>query len=186
MKFFNKFKVKLKERKKKLLEKRLKKQTKHFQLGNHLAKAGIAIQTHILSRGLFRSTLVVNLILTVFFLLFFAKKQGFTLPYVILILILVWTLVFAIFLGLIWLAFYLFLDLRIFNRKLSMEEVLPDFLYLAATNIRSGMTVDKALWFAVRGMLSKNKLRDPRMKRLKLVVGTSTRYDNFKLLNLYK
>jgi len=44
----------------------------------------------------------------------------------------------------------------------------------------------KALWFAVRWMLAKNKLRDPRMKRLKLVVGTSTRYDNFKPLNLYK
>jgi ribosomal protein L13 len=45
----------------------------------------------------------------------------------------------------------------------------------------------KALWFAVRGMLPKNKLRDPRMKRLKLVVETTTRkYDNFKPVNLYK
>jgi ribosomal protein L13 len=39
---------------------------------------------------------------------------------------------------------------------------------------------------AVRGMLAKNKLRDKRMKRLKLVVGTTTQYDNFKPLNLYK
>ncbi|HRX64260.1 MAG TPA: 50S ribosomal protein L13 [Candidatus Absconditabacterales bacterium] len=44
----------------------------------------------------------------------------------------------------------------------------------------------KALWFAVRGMLPKNKLRDSRMKRLKLVVGTTTKYDNFKPVNLYK
>jgi len=44
----------------------------------------------------------------------------------------------------------------------------------------------KALWFAVRGMLPKNKLRDPRMKRLKLVVETTTQYDNFKPVNLYK
>ncbi|MCF7834737.1 50S ribosomal protein L13 [Candidatus Gracilibacteria bacterium] len=44
----------------------------------------------------------------------------------------------------------------------------------------------KALWFAVRGMLAKNKLRDSRMKRLKMVVGTTTKYDNFKPLNLYK
>ncbi|HKL44365.1 MAG TPA: 50S ribosomal protein L13 [Candidatus Absconditabacterales bacterium] len=44
----------------------------------------------------------------------------------------------------------------------------------------------KALWFAVRGMLPKNKLRDGRMKRLKLVVDTTTKYDNFKPVKLYK
>lgn len=44
----------------------------------------------------------------------------------------------------------------------------------------------KALKLAVRGMLPKNKLRDQRIKRLKLVVWTSTRYDNFKPVNLYK
>ncbi len=44
----------------------------------------------------------------------------------------------------------------------------------------------KALWFAVRWMLPKNKLRDARMKRLKLVVDTTTKYDNFKPVNLYK
>ena len=44
----------------------------------------------------------------------------------------------------------------------------------------------KALWFAVRGMLPKNKLRDSRMKRLKLEVATTTKYDNFKPVNLYK
>jgi len=44
----------------------------------------------------------------------------------------------------------------------------------------------KALWYAVRGMLPKNKLRDSRMKGLKLVVDTTTKYDNFKPVNLYK
>lgn len=44
----------------------------------------------------------------------------------------------------------------------------------------------KALWFAVRWMIAKNKLRDSRMKRLKLVVGTTTKYDNFKPLNSNK
>lgn len=44
----------------------------------------------------------------------------------------------------------------------------------------------KALWYAVRGMLPKNKLRDARMKRLKLIKGTTTKYDNFKPVNLYK
>ena len=39
---------------------------------------------------------------------------------------------------------------------------------------------------AVRGMLPKNKLRDARIKRMKLIKGTTTKYDNFKPLNLYK
>ena len=34
------------------------------------------------------------------------------------------------------------------------------------------------LWFAVRGMLPKNKLRDSRMKRLKLFTTTTAKYDN--------
>ncbi len=33
---------------------------------------------------------------------------------------------------------------------------------------------------------SKNKLRDARIKRMKLIKGTTTKYDNFKPLNLYK
>lgn len=45
---------------------------------------------------------------------------------------------------------------------------------------------EKILKEAVRGMLAKNKLRDKRIKRLKLIVGTTEQYDNFKPVNLYK
>jgi len=44
---------------------------------------------------------------------------------------------------------------------------------------------EKVLFFAVRGMLAKNKLRSHRMKRLKLTEGTTTKYDHFKPVNLY-
>lgn len=44
----------------------------------------------------------------------------------------------------------------------------------------------RVLETAVRGMLTKNKLRDKRMKRLKIVVGPSVTYDHFKPVNLYK
>jgi large subunit ribosomal protein L13 len=36
---------------------------------------------------------------------------------------------------------------------------------------------EKALWFAVKGMLPKNKLRDKRLARLKLFVNDVTPYD---------
>jgi len=44
----------------------------------------------------------------------------------------------------------------------------------------------KALRYAVRGMLPKNKLRDARMKRLKIEKTTTTKYDHFTPLPLYK
>lgn len=39
----------------------------------------------------------------------------------------------------------------------------------------------KVLWFAVRGMLPKNKMRDSRMKMLKMFVGEMTKYQNLPL-----
>lgn len=44
----------------------------------------------------------------------------------------------------------------------------------------------KLLTKVVKGMISKNKLRDKRIKRLKLVVWTTTKYDHFKPLTLSK
>lgn len=59
---------------------------------------------------------------------------------------------------------------------------------LKSMKLREVMKKDptRVLTLAVKGMLSKNKLRDKRLKRLKIMVGTSTRYDNFKPVNLYK
>ncbi len=52
---------------------------------------------------------------------------------------------------------YLYLTLRIDKRKNSVEAVLPDFLQLAAANVRAGMPIDQAMWQAARpefGLLS--------------------------------
>lgn len=42
----------------------------------------------------------------------------------------------------------------------------------------------KVLWYAVRWMLSKNKLRDKRMKRLKMEVWATNKYTHFKPVNI--
>lgn len=157
MKLFKKLKERVKRKKKKLLERKLKKRTRHT-LDSYLSKAGLTIHKHVLSGWMFKICLIINLVITAYFLFFFVTKREYPLPYIIFIILIIWLLVFFLFLALIWLAFYLFLDLRIFKRKLSIEEVLPDFLFLTATNIRSGMTIDKSLWFAVRprfGVLAK-------------------------------
>lgn len=52
---------------------------------------------------------------------------------------------------------YSYLMLRIEDRRMKMESVLPDFLQLASANVRAGMPIDRALWFAARpefGLLS--------------------------------
>jgi len=146
------------ERKKRILEKKLGRRTKHFVLGDYMQKAGIAVDPHLMSRLLFKAVLIINVILTFYLVFFFASEKGYSFAYIFLVMVVLWALAFFLFLGVVWLGFYLLVDLRIFKRKLDIEELLPDFLYLTATNIRSGMTIDKALWFAVRprfGVLAK-------------------------------
>ena len=57
-----------------------------------------------------------------------------------------------------YLLLYIFLLLKIDAREREIEKNLPDFLQLASANIRAGMTIDQALWFAIReqyGILAK-------------------------------
>jgi len=54
--------------------------------------------------------------------------------------------------------FFFIIDLKIYNRKKSVEEVLPEYFQLVAANIGSGMPIDQSLWLAIRpqfGVLSK-------------------------------
>ncbi len=52
---------------------------------------------------------------------------------------------------------YAYLDIQIFKRTKAMEDVLADFLALFNDNLKTGMTIDKALWRAIKpefGVLS--------------------------------
>lgn len=54
--------------------------------------------------------------------------------------------------------FFFIIDLKIYNRKKSVEDVLPEYFQLVAANIGSGMPIDQSLWLAIRpqfGVLSK-------------------------------
>jgi len=129
-----------------------------IDLNRYMAKAGINIHSSLLSKNIFRFAIALNLMFSVYLISFFAFKEGYQLSYISVIFFIVWVVAFFVLLALMWLGFYIFLDLMILKRRLDLEEVLPDFLYLAATNIRSGMTTDNALWFAVRprfGVLAK-------------------------------
>ncbi len=52
---------------------------------------------------------------------------------------------------------YVALLLKADSRRRRVEEVLPDFLSLSASNVRAGMTIDQAMWYAAKpefGILS--------------------------------
>ena len=77
---------------------------------------------------------------------------------IVLLTILTWTVLFAIIYLLSMLLTFGYLDIQIYKRTSQIEEVLPDFLQLTAANISAGMTIDRALWLAVRprfGVLAK-------------------------------
>lgn len=78
--------------------------------------------------------------------------------YVIVQVIASWIVILPAIIIMIWGVFYFAIDMKIYNRTKQLEEVLPDFLQLTSANINAGMTLDKALWYAVRprfGILAK-------------------------------
>ncbi|MGV8141510.1 MAG: type II secretion system F family protein [Candidatus Woesearchaeota archaeon] len=65
-------------------------------------------------------------------------------------LLFIWTLIFAVAYLLGALTIFVYLDLRMHQHVRQIEESLPDFLQLASANISAGMTIDRALWYAIR------------------------------------
>ena len=148
--------LKVKKQKEKA-EKRKERKTKH-SLKYFLTKAGIEIDSKKVAIRVFNITIVINLILSAYLVYFFSRSVEYTLTYIIVIMIVLWVLAFALILFVLWIMLYVMLDFKMMQRRLSLEEVLPDFLQLTASNIKSGMPIDQALWYAVRprfGILAK-------------------------------
>lgn len=161
MKFFEEFKKRrenmIRLRNVRLAKKKIKQLKKSYVEG-HMRKAGLYVSKYKLFSKLFNISLAINLLISGFLIYFFSTNYGYPVIYVITMTFFLWLILFFWLLLVVYLLFYLFLDFKIFKRKLEMEEVLPDFLQLTAANVRAGMPIDKALWFAVRprfGVLAK-------------------------------
>jgi|TARA_B100002003_G_C14054983_1_gene508009 pilus assembly protein TadC len=147
--------------KKKIREKAKKKekvQQRKHKMGFYIERAGIDLNIRKLSKTIFNLCVLINLVISFYLIYFFSTSLGITLNTLIIAIISIWALVFIIILFVLWVLFYVIIDVKIFKRKLTIEDVLPDFLQLTASNIKAGMTVDRALWYAVRprfGVLAK-------------------------------
>lgn len=68
--------------------------------------------------------------------------------------ILVWIVIYIISLivsyGVIFLLVYSLLSLKAEDRRNKVEQALPDFLLMVSANMKAGMTLDRAMWYAAK------------------------------------
>lgn len=148
----------LRKRYKKAQQKRITAQERRQKLKAYIGRAGLDIAPQRLFRIFFNIAVLINLLISAYLVYYFSVTYGITWGTVAMSMVALWVLVFVLLIFALWIMFYITVDLKIFKRKVGIEEVLPDFLQLTASNIKAGMTIDKALWFAVRprfGVLAK-------------------------------
>lgn len=116
----------------------------------HFDLAGIESTPQQVRRKIMHISVLITILFSLFLLYRFIVSKHISLLYGLLIVFITWTVVFAGVLLLVWLVFFIFVDLRIMRRRQVVEEVLPEFLQLTAANIRAGMSIDRAMWFAMR------------------------------------
>lgn len=115
-----------------------------------LNRAGVEAEPNVVYKRIFTISILITLLLSGVVMFIFAVKIPSTVAYLVTAILFLWTAGFLLILVLIWSLLYAYLDLQIFKRKVELEEVLPDFLQLTAANIRAGLPIDKALWYAIR------------------------------------
>jgi len=148
----------LKRKEKNQQEKKALIQERKQQLRFYLEKAGMDIDPSELSKKIFNINVFINLTISAALIYHFFTTSGITWTTIFVSLASLWVLVFFVLLYVLWALFYLAVDLKIYRRRLDLEDVLPDYLLLTASNIKAGMTIDRALWYAVRpkfGVLAK-------------------------------
>ncbi len=126
-----------------------KKFIRRKQLKEYLNKAGIEIKSDEVIKKLFNIGIIINLILSALILFYFSKSFV-KLKTVAYALVVLWVIIFVLILFSEWILLYIIIDYRIYKRKVEIEDVLSDYLQLTSSNIKAGMTIDKALWYAVR------------------------------------
>lgn len=142
--------------KKKIIEKRTKSQRKRF-FEDHIEKAGLDVKLSDVQKKIISNSIILafaELIL----LLAFNISSGVGVWKIIIDSFLILILGTVLNYNIIFLSFFIYIDIKIYKRKKDVEEVLPEYLQLVAANISAGIPIDQSLWLAVRpqfGVLSK-------------------------------
>jgi len=134
-----------------------KRTSKRHLLETYLRKAGFdMIEPSKIRKRLIRSSLIAAI--GVFIMAFvYSLMLNMSAINVIIYSLSFGAMIFGLVMVAAWTLLYVYLDVKIFRRKQSVEDVLPDFLQLTSANISAGMPIDKAMWLAIRpqfGVLS--------------------------------
>jgi pilus assembly protein TadC len=119
-------------------------------LEQRLLLAGVGSKARTFKKVMIQASVVLAILVSAYIMFIYYVKGGHSPVYLGLIGVGVLMGGFIVSMILLWLGLGVVLDLRMFNRTKQIEEVLPDFLQLTATNVRAGMTIDRALWLAIR------------------------------------
>lgn len=127
-----------------------KKQGRKRNLIKFLDQAGMSVNLQDFEKKAFASLFIIFSLISMYFIYqFLIVEKAFFIDTLV-FMIMIWVFIFLPGLFLVWLIFYMLIDLRIYSRTKEIEIHLPDFLQLASANINAGMTIEESLWFAVR------------------------------------
>ena len=147
---------KIRQVKKKHKEQRKRYNKRRFQ--QLLTKAGIERTPEEISRFILFTAVALTVFGYIGAYYFFSQNPLFSWTFALFMLVMFATLGFALSYGISWVFYHQYMDMAIYRRRKEVEDVLADFLLLTSANVRAGMTIDKALWNAVRprfGVLAK-------------------------------
>lgn len=142
------------KKKRKIERKRYNKK----RFAQNLVRAGIESTPEDAARFILFSSVALTVLAAIGYFYYFMQDSLFTWVFGSFMLIMFATLGFGLAYGFVWLAYHQYLDMAIYRRRREVEDVLADFLLLTSSNVRAGMTIDTALWNAVRprfGVLAK-------------------------------
>ncbi len=117
-------------------------------LRNYLFKAGFQEVPYKLFGGLFYIILLITVIC--YFSFIYPRLADSTTAALVVLTFVFWFL-FMVLLSIFTTAIiYVYLNMKIYNRTKQMEILLPEYLQLVSTNLKGGMSLDKALWSAIQ------------------------------------
>ncbi|MBI5389612.1 type II secretion system F family protein [Candidatus Woesearchaeota archaeon] len=123
---------------------------KKIRLGLHqyFMKAGIEKVPYRLFGVLFHLSWMITLF--GYFLFFYQRISDEGPVTFFLVTFVLWVMLQTLTLVTFFSLFYLYIDLRIFERTKEMERILPEFLRYVAEDLKAGLPFDKALWQAIK------------------------------------
>jgi pilus assembly protein TadC len=117
------------------------------EINRQLSISGLKVRLNILLLRLVITDFILSFIILIFFRDLFQFYKGVN---VFISFISYFALIFFVIFILFAFFFYGWLTYKKVKRRNEIEDVLSDYLELVAANVGAGMTIDQALWYAVR------------------------------------